>query len=178
MLYLKSTYSYMENDFTHNVCTYVCCKDVVKCKLKRLLALMSRTGKLIDRSGWIRLIWERCNTFEHMRTDHFNKERAFRKGEIKSVPKLLGPQHTDSNCGKVTLSSASLASQVRLYQRRQVQTPVIVTLPERPSGYLCEFWDKSCKSFAGLKHHKTVHRERYVSNIFSTDKLYVCYVCK
>lgn len=121
---------------------------------------MSRIEKLIQRAGWIRFIWEGCNTFEHMRTNHFNKECAFRKGEIKKVLKLLGPQHTDSNCGKVTLSSPSLASQLRSYQRHQVQTPVIATLRERPAGYLCKFCDKVCKFFAGLKHHKTVHRER------------------
>lgn len=40
------------------------------------------------------MIWKRCNSFEQKRIKYSNKTRDIRKGEIDSVPELLGEQRS------------------------------------------------------------------------------------
>lgn len=71
-----------------------------------------------------------------------------------------------------------LDNHMRSHHRGQVQTPLNATLHERYAVYLCACCDKACIYIAGIKRHIIINRDRQVSKIVNTDKIYIRQDCK
>lgn len=127
-------------------------KDKLKDNLKRCnIPTTSLERKASERITWRHLCSSSVQEFEESRLQHRNQLRANVKARWQSS--ALPNPHFTCRCGFVARSKAGLAVHSRKHIANNVQ------MAEEDKSRTCSICHKICKSQAGLKRHKHVHKK-------------------